>query len=416
MTKFWIIAGLMIVVALLFIVPPLLVRARRLGSATRTELNLSIYRDQLRELDADLAAGTLSMEQYQIARNELEGRVLDDSGAAANVTTPPSSGRIWAIAAVIAVPIFTISLYSILGKPWELASQHEANQPQEVTQEQINAMVEGLAQKLKENPNDAEGWAMLGRSYVNLRRYAEASTAYARLTALVPNDAQLLADYADVLAMKNSRSMKGEPEKLIIQALTIDPDNIKALALAGTAAFQRKSYNSAIEKWQKLLTLVPADSQIAGQISANISQTQGLIGQPLVAKKKAPAQSEVVNRSVAGGGSVSGKVSLDPKIKAKVEDNDTVFIFARDADAPLRPPLAILRKTAKELPLTFALNDSMAMSPAFKLSSASKVVVGARISKSGNATPSPGDLQGFSQPALIGENGIVITINSEIKQ
>ncbi len=415
MTKFWIIAGLMIAVALLFIVPPLLARARRQGSATRSELNLSIYRDQLRELDADLAAGTLSTEQYRSARNELEGRVLDDSEAAVKAAPPPSSGRIWAIAAVIAVPIFTISLYSILGKPWELTAQHEANQPQEVTQEQINAMVEGLAKKLKDNPNDAEGWAMLGRSYVNLRRYADASTAYARLTTLVPNDAQLLADYADVLAMKNSRSMKGEPEKLIVQALTIDPDNVKALALAGTAAFQRKSYNSAIEKWQKLLTLVPADSQIAGQISANISQTQGLIGLPLAVKGKAPG-SEAVSGSVAVGGTVSGKVSLDPKIKAKVGDNDTVFIFARDADAPQRPPLAILRMTAKELPLTFALNDSMAMSPAFKLSSASKVVVGARISKSGNATPSPGDLQGFSQPAIIGENGIVITINSEVKR
>ncbi len=415
MTKFWIIAGLMIAVALLFIVPPLLARARRQGSATRSELNLSIYRDQLRELDADLAAGTLSTEQYRSAKNELEGRVLDDSEAAVKAAPPPASGRIWAIAAVIAVPIFTISLYSILGKPWELTAQHEANQPQEVTQEQINAMVEGLAKKLKDNPNDAEGWAMLGRSYVNLRRYADASTAYARLTTLVPNDAQLLADYADVLAMKNSRSMKGEPEKLIVQALTIDPDNVKALALAGTAAFQRKSYNSAIEKWQKLLTLVPADSQIAGQISANISQTQGLIGLPLAVKGKAPGP-EAVSGSVAVGGTVSGKVSLDPKIKAKVGDNDTVFIFARDADAPQRPPLAILRMTAKELPLTFALNDSMAMSPAFKLSSASKVVVGARISKSGNAAPSPGDLQGFSQPAIIGQNGIVVTINTEIKQ
>ncbi len=416
MTKFWIIAGLMIAVALLFIVPPLLARARRQGTATRSELNLSIYRDQLRELDADLAAGTLSTEQYRSARNELEGRVLDDSEAAVKATPAPSSGRIWAIAAAIAVPIFTISLYSILGKPWELTAQHEAKQPQEVTQEQINAMVEGLANKLKDNPNDAEGWAMLARSYVNLRRYADASTAYARLTTLVPNDAQLLADYADALAMKNGRSMKGEPEKIVVQALTIDPNNIKALALAGTAAFQRKSYNSAIEKWQKLLTLVPAESQIAGQISANISQTQGLIGQPLAAKRNGTGQPGVVNGNAASGGMVSGKVSLDPKIKARVEDNDTVFIFARDADTPGRPPLAILRKTAKELPLNFALSDSMAMSPAFKLSSASKVVVGARISKSGNATPSPGDLQGFSQPATIGQNGIVVTINTEIKQ
>lgn len=284
MMAFWIIAGFLIAGALLFIVPPLLGRGRMQATATRSEVNLSIYRDQLHELDADLAAGTLSKEQYRIARNELEGRVLDDSGTAEVMTPPSSGGRNWAIAAVIAMPILTVALYLMLGKPGGLDSQHQAtvaNQSQEVTQEQINAMVEGLAQKLKAKPDDVEGWAMLGRSYVQLRRYGDASAAYARAVALLPNNAQLLADYADVLAMNNGRSMQGEPEKIIQQALAADPNNIKALALAGTAAFQRKEYRKAIEEWQKLLKLVPADSQIARQIDANISQLQGLAGQPL---------------------------------------------------------------------------------------------------------------------------------------
>lgn len=412
MTIFWIIAGFLIAGALLFIVPPLLGRAKGQASATRSEVNLSIYRDQLHELDADLAAGTLSKEQYQSARSELEGRVLDDSGTAEVVTPPSSGGRNWAIAAVIAVPILTVSLYLVLGKPGGLDSQHQAdgaNQSQEVTQEQINAMVEGLAQKLKSKPDDVEGWAMLGRSYVQLRRYGDASAAYASAVAILPNNAQLLADYADVLAMNNGRSMQGEPEKVIQRALKADPNNIKALALAGTAAFQRQEYRSAIEVWQKLLKLVPADSQIAQQIVANISQAQGLTGQPLADARKAPKQPKT-----AGGETVSGKVSLDPAFKARVADTDTVFIFARDADAPRRPPLAILRKTVKDLPLAFTLNDSMAISPDFKLSSASKVVVGARISKSGNATPSPGDMQGFSQPVKTGGSGIGIVINSEV--
>jgi len=284
MTMFWIIAGFLIAVALLFIVPPLLGRGRSQASATRSEINLSIYRDQLHELDADLAAGTLSKEQYQSARSELEGRVLDDSGTAEVVAAPSPGGRNWAIAAVIAVPLLTVSLYLMLGKPRALDSQHQTagtNQEQEITQEQINTMLDGLAQKLKAKPDDVEGWTMLGRSYAQLSRYGDASAAYARAVALLPNNAQLLADYADVLAMNNGQSMQGEPEKIIQRALKANPDNIKALALAGTASFQRQEYRGAIEAWQKLLKLVPADSQIAQQIGAGIREAQRLTGQPL---------------------------------------------------------------------------------------------------------------------------------------
>ena len=289
---FWIIVGLMIAGAMLFIVPPLLGRSKSQVSATRSELNLSIYRDQLRELDTDLTNGSLSKEQYQSARNELEGRVLEDSGATEEAVAAPSDGRRWAIAAVIIIPILTISLYLMLGKPGGLGAQYKvaADEPQEVTQEKINAMVAGLAKKLETNPDDAKGWVMLARSYVTLRRYGDASTAYARAAALLPNDAQLLADYADVLAMNNGRNMQGEPEKIIQQALQADPNNIKAMALAGTAAFQRHDYRNAIEWWQKALKLVPADSQMARQFGASISQAQGLSGQPLVGTQSVTGQ------------------------------------------------------------------------------------------------------------------------------
>lgn len=285
---FWIIAGLMIAGAVLIIMPPLLGRNKAQASATRSELNLSIYRDQLRELDAELAAGNLSEEQYQSARSELEGRVLEDSGTTAEVAVAPSDGRRWVIAAVVAVPVLAIPLYLMLGEPEGLDAQHKAvvaEQSQAATQEQINAMVENLAKKLETKPDDAEGWMMLGRSYAIMRRFGDASAAYAKAVALLPNNAQLLADYADVLAMNNGRSMQGEPEKAIQQALQADPNNIKALALAGTAAMQRNDYRSAIEWWQKLLVLVPPDSPIARSISANISQAQGLSGQPLAKQK-----------------------------------------------------------------------------------------------------------------------------------
>lgn len=289
---FWIIVAIMIAIALLFVVLPLLGRGKTLTAANRSDLNLSVYRDQLRELDSELAEGALSKEQYQSARSELESRVLEDSSAsAANTAAAPiANGRGMAIAAAIVVPVFSVSLYLKLGQPGETSAVSKPPPAsQQITQEQINAMVDSLAQKLKQNPDDAEGWAMLGRSYNAMRRYDEAADAYARAVALMPGNAQMLTDYADILAMKNGRSMLGEPEKVIQQALQIDPNNMKAIALMGTAHFQRKNYAAAIESWQKILSMVPPDSPVAASIKANISQAQGLSGQ-LMAAPPGPKQ------------------------------------------------------------------------------------------------------------------------------
>jgi cytochrome c-type biogenesis protein CcmH len=286
---FWILIALMIAGALLFIVPPLLGRKNEQVSATaRSELNITVYRDQLRELDAELAAGALSKEEYQSARSELEGRVLEDSATEEAVVAPPVSNRKLAIAAAVAVPVLTVSLYLMLGKPAGLDPQSVPVEPeQQVTQEQIVAMVEKLAQKLKDKPDDEQGWVMLARSYLALRRFNEAADAYAHAVELMPNNAQLLADYADILAVNNGRNMLGEPEKIIRQALQADPNNAKALALMGTAAYQHKDYKAAIEWWQKLLLNVPPDSQMAASIKANISQAEGLSGQPMSAPQTA---------------------------------------------------------------------------------------------------------------------------------
>lgn len=413
MTTFWIIAALLIAIALLFIVPTLLGRNKRQASSSRSEANLSIYRDQLRELEADFAAGTLSQEQYQEARNEIEGRLLEDSGTSEEETTP-SGGRWLIIVAVITVPALTILLYLLLGKPEGLnpsAQTAGANQSQGVTRAQIEAMVAGLEQKLKTQPNDAKGWAMLANSYGVLGRFQDSAAAYGRATALTPNNAQLLADYADVLAMSQGKNFQDEPEKIIQQALLVDPANIKALALAGSAAFQRKDYNAAIDYWQRLVKLLPADSDFMRSVSGSIAQAKKL---SIQAPADAQAPENQIQPAVVNA-TVSGSVNLAPAFKARVADTDTVFVFARNADVLRGPPLAILRKTVKDLPLTFTLDDSMAIMPSMKLSSASRIVVGARISKTGNATSSPGDLEGLSQPVKIGENGINVKINAEVK-
>ncbi|CAH1088882.1 c-type cytochrome biogenesis protein CcmI [Candidatus Nitrotoga sp. 1052] len=418
MITFWLIVGVLIVVTLLVLLPPLLRRGNSSISTTPSEVNLSVYRDQLRELDADLAAGTLNEVQYQNARSDLESRVLEDSGAA-EIATASSTDSRWgnaSIAAlVISVPLLAIALYFMLGTPAGLKPQiptAAVDEAHPATPEQFEAMVTWLAERLKSEPDNADGWVMLARSYTALNRYQDASAAYARAVALQPNNAFVLTDHADMLAMLK-QTLQGEPEKIIQQALKIDPNNLKALSLAGSAAFERKDYQDAIKRWQRILDLLPADSPMVASVSASINEARGLAGLPPAAA--APAGDRASTQSKVANGSVSGTVRIDPAFKSRIADTDTVFIFARAADGGRKPPLAVMRKTVKELPFNFTLDDSMSMVPGLNLSSVSNFIVGARISKSGNVTSSPKDLEGFSKPVKTGQKDIVITIDSEVK-
>lgn len=437
MTTFWILAAALVVVAVLFVVLPLLKQKRGAVSESRADMNVSIYRDQLRELEADLAAGAVDQAQYQSTRAELEKRLVADAAAANTAATSsaggkaPSNSKWMVIAAAIAVPLLTVSLYFGLGKPEGLSAKPPMAEgaggeaaPHPITPAQIEGMVAKLAERMKEKPDDLDGWIMLGRSYGTLRRFQDASDAYGKAVKLMPKDApapqraQLLIDYADVLAMTTETRLQGEPGKLVLQAVKLDPKNLKGLLLAGTGAFQSQNYKAAIDFWQKAAELVPPGSEIANKVAASIEQAQKQMGgaaAPVMggAAARSGGQAAASNPAV-GGATVSGKVSLDSSLKSKVADSDTVFIFARDADQPRRPPLAILRKTVKDLPMTFTLDDSMGIMPMFKLSSASKVVVGARVSKSGNAMPAAGDFQGFAPPSAMGAKGLSITINSEV--
>jgi cytochrome c-type biogenesis protein CcmH len=420
MTTFLIVAGLLLAVALLFVVPPLLSgRRRHAVVASRNEANVSIYRDQLQELSADLAAGTLSRDQYEQARRELESRVLEDVAAAdAPAALAGRGGSRLAIVIGAAVPLVAVSLYFVLGNPKGL-DPHAAKPPaadeqgHDVTPEQIAGMVEGLAKRLKENPENTEGWIMLARSYNALQRYPEAAQAYAKAVERKPTDAQLLADYADVLAMAQGRNLMGEPERLVERALKADPENIKALALAGTAEFMKKDYRAAVSHWEKIVALVPPESEFGRSVASSIAEARqkgGLAPDQPPAAAKAPAN-KAAAAAIAG---VSGTVRLSPELAAKVAPSDTVFVFARAASGP-RMPLAIVRKEAKDLPLAFSLDDSMALAPGMKLSSFEKVVVGARVSKTGEAMPKPGDLEGATQPVAVGASGLVVTIDSAVK-
>ncbi len=371
---------------------------------------MTVYRDQLRELEADLRAGTLAPDQYEKARLEIEARLIADVGTGDAPAETPRGARGAALALGLAIPICALAVYLSVGNPSAVLPRAAGGaNPHGMTVAQFEAGVARLAARLKDNPEDAEGWMMLGRSYAVLGRFGESSEAYAKAAARMPRDAQLLADYADALAMAQGRTLQGEPEKILLRALTIDPDNVKALLLAGTAAFSRNDPRAAIRHWERALGLLPAESDMVQRLRVSIAEARSLAGSPggktRVAK---PAQAQ-------GGSRVSGVVRLAPELAGKVAPGDTVFIFARATEGP-RMPLAILRKRGSDLPAEFTLDDSMAMAPQMKLSAFPRVIIGARVSKSANANPQPGDLQGLSAAVKVGAKSVSVVIDTELRE
>ena len=405
MTLFVVLGVLLVAGAVLFIVPPLARRTARAG-ASRDAVNVAVYRDQLRELDADLKAGTLAPDQHDKARAEIEARLAADLGKGEAAADAPGNARRAALALGLAVPICAIAVYLSVGNPRALSPEAQAGAgPHGMTAQQFETMVGRLATRMKENPEDTEGWMMLGRSYAVMGRFSESSEAYAKAVARAPKDAQLLADYADSLAMAQGRTLKGEPEKILKRALAADPNNVKALVLAGTAAFDRGDKAGAVQLWERALAVVPAESQMAERLRAGIAEARG--SSPI-------AQAPKAAKAAAKSARVSGTVKVDPKLAGKIAPDDTVFIFARAAEGP-RMPLAILRKQGRDLPLQFTLDDSMAMAPQMNLSAFPRVVIGARVSKSANASAQPGDLQGASAPIAVGSERVDVTIDTEVR-
>jgi cytochrome c-type biogenesis protein CcmH len=263
-------------------------------------------------------------------------------------------------------------------------------------------MTEKLAARMRENPNDAEGWMMLGRAYRAMERFDEATDALRKAVALDPGNADLLADLAETLALRNGRTLAGEPTKLLERALKLDPDNDKILALSGSAAFERKDYKAAIRHWEALLKRPGVSGELARALSAGIAEARALsTGTKSVAAQSAP-------------GRVSGTVTLDESLRARVAPEDTVFVYARAAQGP-RMPLAIVKVQVKDLPYNFLLDDSMAMMAEMKLSAFNEVIVGARVSKSGSAKPAAGDLEGASATVTPGANGVAVAINQVVR-
>lgn len=400
---------------------PLLAADVSTPASAAAQLNLAVLRDQLRELEQDHAQGSIDAPAYQAARAELEQRVAQEVSPAMAQQAGASGPLRWQ-AGVLALLLVVAAglLYAQLGNPQALQQQQAAMPAQGAAHaaETPAAMVEQLAARLEGAPQDAEGWALLARSYSAMGRFAAASAAYARLVTLVPDDAQILADYADVLAMTQNQRVSGEPERLLQRALALDPQLPKALILAGDGAYEQQNLQAAADYWRRALAAARPGSEFAQMASDNLAHigagnstragTDAESG-AAVAAPAPPAAKVATLASAASDRTISGTLVLDTALRAQVAPDDTVFIVAKAVDGP-RFPLAVLRKQVRDLPLQFRLDDSMGMMPGVKLSQFAQVQVSARLTRSGNAMAAPGDVQSAVLLVPPGASGLQLQI------
>lgn len=420
---FWFLAWGMTLLVLGLLLWPLLKR-QSLSEREDVEKRLSVYRQQFAELEGDFKNSVVTEDQYQQSKRELERRLLEESSPD-DVASPLRQWSInrTAIAVALAVLIPTASglLYWKMGNPLAITHPTVSNpaspdgaDPGHQSAEGLDALSERLKKKLEQNPNDGVGWALLARSYVEIGRHSEAIPLYEKAMQLIPNDAQMLADYADALGVLNGRKLEGRPEELIQQALKADPRNVKALMLAGTVAYNHKEFGRAASYWEDARANLPpgTDPEAIQEIMNGIAEAKELGG---IRQAGTATTSAAPMKPTSPGSSlaISGKVNLSPSLAAKASPTDTLFVFARAVDGPPMP-VAIVRATKRDLPFTFRLDDTNSPMPARKLSESGQVVIVARISKSGEAMPKSGDLQGTSQPVKPGVSGITVTIDQEI--
>jgi len=381
-------------------------KAPKADAATTREINAGVYRDQLLELDRDLTAGTLSPTDHEQARAELQRRLLDDAALAETPAAAPFGMRRTALALVLVLPLATAGLYTWLGSPAAL----DARATRSVTQQDVEKMVSDLADRVAKNPSDTKGWIVLARSYRAMNRLPQSEDAFNHIGDTLYQDATLLAEYADVLATRAMGNFNGKPMEMVTRALQIDPEHPMALSLAATAAYNRSDFAQAVVHWEHLLRIVPAESDDAKWLSEAVAKTRAQMGSPAASQAVAAAADKKTANASVGGMSISGRVSLAPALASKVAPTDTVFIFARSPQGP-RMPLAVQRVHVADLPFDFKLDDSMAMSPEFKISGAAEVRIEARISKNGSATPGPGDLIGVGPVVKPGTSKVALQID-----
>jgi len=405
---FLLIVSVLILIAFLLILPPLW-RKQVVQDADLDQRNIRIAQHRLAELKENRRLGGLSQAQYDEQLADLEQALSDDLDIKSPVTSAQSQGRWVVYVLVIGIPLLAGALYFSLGNYQAISHSAEmAVDPDTLKLAEINKMVDGLAEKLKTNPDDAQGWLMLGRSYKFQQQYPKAVDAFANAYRLFGDQAEVMLLYADAIAYASDKNLAGKPTELIFKALALEPDNMNALWLGGMAKVQQGDAVTAIKLWKKLAALLPPGSDSQQEIQGLLTKIEGEAPQ-------AAAQPEAAQPDNAPSVAIDVQVSLAPELQKSASPDDTVFIYAQ-ALSGSRVPLAIVRKQVSDLPLTVSLNDTMAMMPNMKLSSFAKVKLLARISKSGNAISQPGDLIGVIEQVVLADKGsLKIVINGQVK-
>jgi cytochrome c-type biogenesis protein CcmH len=397
-TSFLIPAFLLLVLVLVLLLRPFIFPAKS-KATSRRQMNAVIYREELDKLEAEHAAGIISSTDYEISHAEMRQRLFQDTIEEDDQEVAGSAKKT-AIGLCIFVVLLSSALYFSLGDVSRIAQR---NSEKPVTQEGVEKMVAEFAIKMEKDPGNLKGWAMLARSYRILGRNEDAAKAYARAGNFIDSDPQLLADYADVLAANANGSFVGKPLQLINQALKLDPDNLMALWLSGTASYNANNYKAAVQAWEKLAKQIPPDTDEARAIQGSIAEARAKGG--LTASAPAPAPTPIAS----SGKAISGKIELSAELKSKIMPGDIVMVIARKPGE--RMPVAVLKVPASDFPMSFALNDSLAMNPSAPLSQLTEASIEVRISKTGMAKPEAGDLISTAQTIPVGAKDVRLLVN-----
>ena len=412
---FLVIASALVLLSLGFILPPLWRNYPSADSGLvndQDQRNIFIARQRVSELNEQKQAGVISQAQYDEQFAELEHTLSDDLDVQSMALTSSSQGRWIVYVVALIIPWLAGALYVKLGhinaiNPGTALAVKKSEPPSAID---TNKMIADLAERLKKEPNDAEGWLMLGRSYKYLEQYSQAVDAFANAYRLLGDQPEVMLLYAEAIAYNNNKNLAGKPAALITQALDLEPENLNALWLGGMLKAQQGDAESAIKMWQKLKALLPPDSEAQREMETLLTKIAGSESsdtpQPEVEANQASGESAVA---------IDVNVSLAPLLEKSVRPSDTVFIYAQALTGP-KMPLAIVRKQVADLPVSVKLSDSMSMMPGVKLSNFKKVKLLARISKSGNAITQSGDLLGMIEQAELSDSSTHnIVIDSEVK-
>ena len=390
MTSFLIPAFLLLVLVLVLLLRPFIFPPK-VEATSRRQMNAAIYREELEKIEAERMAGLINSTDYEIAHAEMRQRLFQDTNEEDDRSVMGSS-KITVIGLCIFITVLSVGFYFSLGDATRIA---EKNAEQPMTQEGISKMVAEFAAKMEKDPTNLQGWVMLARSYRILGRNEEAAKAYERAGNFIDSDPQLLADYADVLASNANGTFTGKPLLLINQALKLDPNNLMALWLSGTASYAAGNYKAAVQTWEKLAQQLPPGTEDARSIEASIADARAKGGLS-------------VKASVSTKG-ISGKIEISADLKSKVKSGDIVMVIARKPGE--RMPVAVLKTSVSEFPMDFSLTDALAMNPSAPLSQLSEASIEVRISKTGMAKPEVGDLISAVQTVKVGVSNIRLVID-----